>query len=74
MSENEKTAIPFKILDRVTGDVVYVKAFNGASARNFHTRDRFAVSKLTVAEALTIKPEDIIDGTVDPKQGKLEGV
>lgn len=60
---SDKESIPYKILDDVTGDVKYAYAYNGNSARNFITRNRFTVTRLSIKEALSLKPEDILDAT-----------
>lgn len=69
---SDKNPILYKLHDTLTGDVVYIKAYNRAGARNFHVANRFTVEPLTVSEALKISASDVVDGTVDLKQQKLD--
>lgn len=59
----EKQSIPYKVRDKVTGDVIYANARAIGQARNFAAHNRFEVTRLTIAEALTISAKDILDAT-----------
>lgn len=63
----------YKLRDKITGDVAYYRAHTKAGAKNRHTDDRFVVEPLSIDEALTLAPTDIIDATVEvhPDQAPL---
>jgi hypothetical protein len=71
MSTTERQPIPYKVKDKVTGDVIYVEANNRSQARSFAALNRFEVTPLTVREALKLAPKDILDATADESQGEL---
>jgi hypothetical protein len=73
MSTTERQPIPYKVKDKVTGDVIYVEANNRSQARSFAALNRFEVTPLTVREALKLAPKDILDATASAseEQGEL---
>jgi hypothetical protein len=65
----------YRIHDKSTGDVVFVRSPNMAQAINWHTRDRFRVSVATADDTLGVAREEIRDatrgGAVHPDQQPL---
>ena len=65
----------YRINDKTTGDVVFVRSPNMAQAINWHTRDRFRVSVATADDTLGVSRDEIQDatrgGAVHPDQQPL---
>lgn len=78
MSETKKrVSRPYRITDKLTGDVMDVTAYTATQAINFATYDRFEIHPMTVKEALHSDPKLLRDATipgVHPDQQPLPGV
>jgi len=59
----EKQPIPYKVRDKVTGDVIYASARSRHQARQFAAHNRFDVTPLSVREAIGLTTKDILDAT-----------
>ena len=74
---DKKPARIYRIHDKLTGDVVFVRSPNMAQAINWHTRDRFRVSVATADDTLGVSRDQIQDATksdVHPDQQPLPSV
>lgn len=58
--------LPYKVRDRISGDVIYVIANGRSQAENFAKYYRFEVRPLHAREAIGLKPEQIFDATKQP--------
>lgn len=74
MTDKKKDPIPYRVLDKVTGDVVYALGNSRAQVRTFAAHNRFDVAPLTVKEALGITAKDLLDATgeLSPDQAALD--
>jgi len=72
MTDEKKNPIPYKVRDKITGDVAYAWGNNRNQARNRVARDRFEVTVLSVREALGLKAEDLLDATRDTEEEQAE--
>ena len=64
-TKEPKSPIPYKVRDKVTGDVIYASARSRHQARSFAAHNRFDVSPLSVADAIKngVTQKDILDAT-----------
>ena len=66
----------YRIHDKLTGDIVFIRSPTMAQANNWHTRDRFRVCVATADDTLGVSRESIQDSTVanvHPDQQSLTG-
>lgn len=67
----------YRIHDKLTGDVAFIRSATMAQAINWNTRDRFNVSVASVDDVIGVPKESIQDATVagvHPDQQPLDGV
>jgi hypothetical protein len=64
VSNTETKKRIYRIHDKLTGDVAFIRSPTMAQAINWHTRDRFRVSVATADDTLGVPRESIQDSTV----------
>lgn len=77
MTEKKKNSRLYRFQDKLTGDVVFVRATTFAQGLNYWTRDRFSGRVAAPEDTLGVAPKEVLDATradVHPDQQPLDGV
>ncbi len=77
MSDKIKRARIYRLHDKLTGDVTFVRAGTATTGLNYATRDRFTMRVAEQDDLLGIDPKSVLDATRDgvhPDQQPLDGV
>jgi len=75
-AKKTKTRI-YRVHDKTTGDVVFVRATTASQGANYATRDRLNIRVAEQDDLLGVDPKEVLDATRDvvhPDQQPLDGV